>query len=511
MLAFVAVIGLPLAVRRGPGESVGADVPRLIIVTPHVQQIRVEFSQAFSEWHERHYDTPVKIDWRVPGGTSEIVRQLQAQFNAAIKDGRIHADGTAEPGSIGYDIMFGGGSYDHSKLHKGSGVLASPPGSDEAFSVPMSAPGSFTQEQLDEWFGENKVGAGLLYDPEQYWIGTALSTFGIVYNRDVLSDLGLAEPTSFKDLTDPRYQSWIALCDPRQSGSITTTLDSILNNKGWDDGWRLLRELCANTRYFTPLSTKPPIDVSQGEAAAGLAIDFYGRGQAQSIVLPGEDPAYARVGFVDPAGAVFVDADPVSVIRGGPSPELAWRFVEYCMTEEAQSLWQFRSVNDPHPGGSPIGEDGKPMGPKFSALRRMPAQRRMYEKYMPYMVDQVNPFDIASDVRSKGWRGALGIMMGGFGIDTSDSIREAWAALSRARAEAGFDPMVLVEMENLFYAFPPLKTDGGELAFTPENYKAFKTAWRKPGMGERFAIEYAKFFKQNYERVVELEHTASRK
>src|SRR5690606_17069006 len=175
-----------------------------------------------------------------------------------------------------------------------------------------------------------------------YWLGTALSGFGIVYNRDVLEELGLPEPESFDDLTAFGYFNLLALADPRMSGSVTTTYESILNNQGWDSGWRTLREMAANSRYFATSSTRPPIDVSQGDAAAGLAIDFYGRGQAQEVMAAGETAETSRVGYVDPKGAVYIDADPVSILRGGPSPELAQRFVEFLLTDEAQALWQMR-------------------------------------------------------------------------------------------------------------------------------------------------------------------------
>ncbi len=73
----------------------------------------------------------------------------------------------------------------------------------------------------------------------------------------------------------------------------------------------------------TNVSTKPPIDVGQGECAIGLAIDFYGRGRGQAISEIGADPRAGRVGCVDPAGSVYVDADPVSVLRAGPAR--SWR------------------------------------------------------------------------------------------------------------------------------------------------------------------------------------------
>ena len=69
---------------------------------------------------------------------------------------------------------------------------------------------------------------------------------------------------------------------------ITTTFDTILSNSGWDEGWRILRAMCANTRYFTNQSTKPPIDVGQGEVYGTLAWswedDFRGDWPDESII-----------------------------------------------------------------------------------------------------------------------------------------------------------------------------------------------------------------------------------
>ena len=168
-------------------------------------------------------------------------------------------------------------------------------------------------------YGQERIGPRRLYEPGQRWFAAAISSFGIAFNRDCLALLGREDPDSFEDLADPRLAGWLALADPRQSGSVTTTIDALLSNYGWERGWRTLRAISANTRYFTNSSSKPPIDVSQGEAAAGLAIDFYGRTQSQVVMRPGETPATARVGYVDPPGEVSIVADPVSILRGGPN------------------------------------------------------------------------------------------------------------------------------------------------------------------------------------------------
>lgn len=514
VMSFLFILGVPLVLRPSTsGRGPGAGAPTLIVITPHVAQIREEFAAAFSEWHRRVHGKPVRVDFRTPGGTSEIVRQLQAQYNVAIRGGHIAPDGSCKPGAIPVDLMFGGGSFDHGRLKSGEGVAVTLPGENGApvkRNLPMSVPAGFTQEQLDAWFGENSVGAETLYDPEQHWIGTALSSFGIVYNKDIFARLGLAEPTRFEDLADPRLIGWIGLADPRQSGSVTTAMDAVLSGKGWDAGWRLLREMSANTRYFTNSSTKPPLDVSQGEVAAALAIDFYGRAQAQALLRPGQDPGSTRVGYVDPKGAVYIDADPISILRGGPNPELARRFVEFCLTEEAQALWQFPALANPRSATNPVGASGQRMGPAVYELRRLPVRRVMYEKHGEHLIDKVDPFELASKTRPAGWRTAIGLMMGAFGIDNAHEQREAWVALNRARRTPGFPGATLAEMERLFYAWPTTEVNGAELAFSRENYGAIRASWRDPSAAARSAIRYTDWFRDTYRRVAELEQHPSR-
>lgn len=504
------VLGVPFAmsgVKRGDMHSEGAR--KLIVVTPHVPQIRDEFARAFSAWHLREYGEAVVIDYRTPGGTSEIRKQLSAMFTDAVKrqfddqtndqDGNWETDDllVLEPGAIAFDVMFGGGSYDHSALKRGSTVSVKLNDTTTLdLKVAQSAPMDFTQDELDELFGENKIGPQQLYDPDQYWIGTALSSFGIVYNRAVYQDrLNLPTPTQFVDLTKHELGGWIALADPRQSGSITTTFDSILGNEGWEEGWRILRGMCGNTRYFTNSSTKPPIDVSNGEAAAGLAIDFYGRGQAQVIKDSGGGN---RVGYQEPEGAVYVDADPISIINGGPSPEIAKRFVRFCMTEEAQALWQFAKDNP----DNPIGSDGEPMGPEWSELRRMPVRRVMYEKYFAYFMDQVNPFEIVSDVENPGWRTGVQVMMGCFGIDIAEDCRAAYNALGEAKSSGQFTDAEIAELDGMFFAFPETEVDGEMVPFTEATYRTVRNEWRKEGRQVRLEIEYTRFYRENYREIV---------
>jgi ABC-type Fe3+ transport system substrate-binding protein len=585
---FVLLLAVPFFAHRARSGDAGAsmrDAERLIVVTPHVEQIRVEFARAFSRWHQRHYGKPVIIDYRTPGGTTEILKLLESQYTDRVRSGLISTDGRAEPGVVDFDVMFGGGTFDHGRLRRGV-TLTMPDGQggSRPVTVRMSAPPSppFDEEFLNRVYGSNMIGPGQLWqdhrrdasgdvaDPNdwQHWFGTALSGFGIVYNRPLLAERGLPEPRSFEDLTDPRYHRLLALADPRQSGSVATLFDSILNNaareamadlptevvlargrtgkpdvdaayraalsSGFDRGFRLLRRLCGNARYFATASTQPPQDVGQGDALAGVAIDFYGRGQAQALLRPGQAPEEGRLGYVDPEGAVYIDADPVSILRGAPNPTLARRFVEFCLTDEAQALWQFPPLRDPRrrPGmpdpalTAPRNPDAPdlPLGPEEYRLRRMPVLRSMYAQYLEHFADRTNPFEIASNATVQGWRDGLIVMMGAFGIDAGRECRQAYRllclaeeqrrrAVDSAKAQGrspgpqdGFPAAALARMQAAFYAMPLHRmADGRELEFNAENYTAISAdvrRWTDPIRAPLARIAYTQFFKQQYREVI---------
>ena len=310
-LIVVALVVLPLAFRRDVVE-VPSDATKLVIVSPHNEQIRYEFGRAFERWHLERHGEPVSVVWSTPGGTSEIRRMLRAQWQAALVEGR--------PVGGDADLMFGGGTYEFMELSKP--VRVEIDGEDRTATV--LAPLELDPSLLTTVYGTNpEVGGTPLYSPEGYWYGAALSGFGIVYNRDLLTQLELDPPEVWADLADPRLEGYISLVSPLQSGSVTTAFEAILQRLGWVEGWRILRRAAANARGFAASAPITPLEVSSGEVAAGICIDFYGRYQAQAMKAgdiasgmraPGLPD---RVGYIDPPRQTVIDPDPVAML----SPE----------------------------------------------------------------------------------------------------------------------------------------------------------------------------------------------
>ena len=496
------LFGVPLFF-RGDYVATPSNAATVIIISPHNEQIRHEFGHGFSKWYKVKYGEDAVAVWSVPGGTSEIRRMLQSQYGHAIETGK-------EPGGEA-DLVFGGGSYEHGVLKKE--ITKKYKG--EEVTTTISVPAIIDQAVLDKVYGENLIGDIALYDPEGYWHGLALSGFGIVYNNEVLEEIGVDSPVSWEALCNPELIGRLALVNPAQSGSVTTAFEAILKNLGWERGWQVLRRAAANARYFSASSLKPPADVSQGDAAMGVCIDFYGRYQSQAIKSSGGGD---RVGYIDPPSATMIDPDPISLLRGAPNEELALRFIEYCMTKEAQALWQF-STND---------SSDDALGPDQFELRRMPVRREMYSIYMDRMIDQVNPYETAraAPFPDRNMRAFIAPLFSGMAMDHHDALVEAWEVIIEhpaypdtidlVTAKDVADPQ-LHELLVAFDAMPLIRTnEGTELPMdTPEDRSTLKYGWLRDQWVEdglwhpedhgasALQRDAARFFKQNYKSIIE--------
>ncbi len=430
------VVGVPFALQPRPDEIAGSQTgprPTLVIVSPHNEQIRFEFTQAYNRWRTGQGKSPVVIDWRSWGGTSDLRKGVLAEFTRKALAGR-------ENEGIGYDLFFGGGDFEHNQLARGVTVSRDNKDVTISITVPIELPTGLLQQV----YPTPDIGGSPLYHRNMQWLGVCLSSFGIVYNRDVHQLLSKPAPTTWADLAQPSYQGWVALADPSHSGSIAVTYETILRRAGWTEGWAMLRRSFANARYFTSSAGKVPVDVSAGEAAAGMCIDFFGRFQAGAI---GGD----RVGYVDPPYMTAITADPVSILLGSPAQQqalaqgqhamngLANEFVLWLLTPEAQGLWQRRV--------------GTPNGPTQFELRRLPIRRDMFvDQEMQHWADPVKPFEIARALPAgmPGFYRLVAPVSHAIGIDVHDDLRRAWRHINQTSPD---DPR-RARMFELFDAMP---------------------------------------------------------
>jgi iron(III) transport system substrate-binding protein len=349
------IVALPLVLKRkSETASPGSADDRLVILSPHNESIRKEFGEAFAAWWKLEKGRSIYVDWRTPGGTSEIRMVIDAGYKAAEETGRE---------GIGVDLFFGGGEPDFAGQARAGRLMPLNVFSEQPwlFGEGGMIPEIFTGER---YFAADKV-----------WVGTCMSQFGICYNPDFVSRIGLEPPKEWQDLGDPGYAGSLALADPTKSGSVARTFELLVQGEmqksikaggtaeeGWDEGLRLIQRMAANARYFTDSASKIPQDVGQGNAAAGMSIDFYGRSYADELKTKDGRP---RVVWIAPKGGTTMSADPIAVLKGAPHPEIAQDFVKFCLSKEAQRIW--------------FQKPGTAGGPRERALHRTPIRRDMYD------------------------------------------------------------------------------------------------------------------------------------
>jgi len=596
LLILTVVVAVPFILREAPPEGAWkAGDPVLVIVTPHNEAIRYEFERGFSAWHQVKFGSPVKIDWRSIGGTTEIMRYLQSEFTASGKrwwtglgndwpTGATEAVVSRSPPAekppadevkkgedaikswearqvkikelydafrktddpkqftSGMDLFFGGGEIDHSNAAR-SGL-----------NVPVI-------ERLPK---ELFTADGVALIPEKLsgetWrtpavIGTVVSGFGICYNTDRLAELNWdGIPDQWADLADPKFFRQVGLADPTKSGSVSKAFELIIQQRiyevvyeagfddakinayekaiadyiklkdkeykrgelppdvpadyqqaierGWAEGLWRVQKIGANARYFTDSASKVPIDVSMGDAAVGMCIDFYGRFQAQ---ISGTHAGRTHMGYVTPVGGSSISCDPVSLLRGAPHSEIALRFIEFAISEDGQRLWSYKP--------------GTPGGPEKYALRRLPIRRDFYastqpsfnanfERHKANAVDDlasplIDPYQVAKTFtyRSR-WTGPLfGIqreLIRVMCIDSADELKSTWGAIIKKGGPGSDSNRAAIQlMEQL---------PNVELTNANNNKEIFELNWRTAAdVSKRFkSLEYVRvwttFYRENYRK-----------
>lgn len=378
-LLFLCLMALPFLAatlkRNAPPEGTPESVEeQLTIISPHNREVRMEYSRAFAAYMMRTSGRQVSIRWLDVGGASRILKELESRF-------------ATTPDNIGIDLLFGGGvdPYLGAKRH---GWLAPTPVSEELLSdIPATCAGF------------------PVYDPEGFWYGVALSSFGIIRNHALIERLNLPMPTEWEDLARPEFATWIGGGDPRSSGSVHACYEIILQAYGFEKGWRILAQMAANTRAFGDDGGEAPRAVACGEVAAGMVIGQYAQKVIHAI---GDD----RLSYVLPTGTTIITPDAIAMLKGAPHAELSGRFIRFSLSEEGQRIL-FQSP----------GKNGQ-----TNSLYRMPIRRALYRDPEAPKVDPFSfqaRFTYDNEKGDRRWR-ILNDLLGVWLIDAHPQLSAVW-------------------------------------------------------------------------------------
>lgn len=426
---------------KGRSAETGGKM-KLVLISPHNENIQQEFGQAFSAWHLTEHGTEVQLEWRdVGGGTNAIVQYLRNVYSRA------------ETSEI--DILWGGGEQVFTAL-----------ASEGVFEPIMLEQPAAVLAEIPEQFG----GIGLR-DSELLWCGSALSGFGFLYNRQLLQMRGLPPPARWEDLADDRMFGLVALADPTQSGSAAAAYEMIVQSaETWPQGWTKLLMVLGNANRFYDSAGDAANAPGLGEAMVATCIDFYG-----AVRVAGAPDVLV---YVSPVGQTAFTPDPIAVLKNPPHAELAHRFANFVLSRQGQALWAVRP--------------GEPAGPERYALGRQPIRRDIYTDYGDKLSAWIaNPYteghEMALDMEMKMLRAeALKHLVRCAAIDNLDEMRAARKAVMGKNPDSK-------EVE-AFGKLPPE-------AMTKEGLADLADRLRDPAAAERIIASWQAFFRSNFKAI----------
>ncbi|WP_419640181.1 ABC transporter substrate-binding protein [Thiolapillus sp.] len=171
-----------------------------------------------------------------------------------------------------------------------------------------------------------KVGAFPINDPDGYYKGFAASGYGIMWNTRYLKAKKLPVPHEWEDLTKAVYHNHVGMSAPSRSGTTHLTVETVLQGKGWEEGWATWKEIAGNMKTITERSFGVPDGVNSGQF--GIGIDFFGL-SSKASGFP--------VDFVYPRVTTLVPAN-IAIVKNAPHRETAADFIEFLLSDEGQAL-----------------------------------------------------------------------------------------------------------------------------------------------------------------------------
>jgi len=179
------------------------------------------------------------------------------------------------------------------------------------------------RDQLHDWAISQAESAG------NRTIGIYSGALGYGYNTDLLAANDLPEPACWKDLLDPAFKGHVQMANPNSSGTAYTTLASMVQLFGEEEGFGFMKDLHANINQYTKSGSAPIKAAGRGENTVGIV--FMHDAVAQAV-------AGFPIKVVAPCEGTGYEIGSMSIIDGARNVEEAKQFYDWALTAEAQNL-----------------------------------------------------------------------------------------------------------------------------------------------------------------------------
>ncbi|SHF26603.1 extracellular solute-binding protein [Ruegeria intermedia] len=145
----------------------------------------------------------------------------------------------------------------------------------------------------------------------------------------MLAANNLPEPSCWKDLLKPEYKGHIQMANPNSSGTAYTTLASMVQIFGEDEGFEFMKGLHKNINQYTKSGSAPIKAAARGETTIGIV--FMHDAVKQAV-------AGFPIQVVAPCEGTGYEIGSMSIIDGARNVEEAKKFYDWALSAEAQNL-----------------------------------------------------------------------------------------------------------------------------------------------------------------------------
>jgi iron(III) transport system substrate-binding protein len=146
-----------------------------------------------------------------------------------------------------------------------------------------------------------------------HWVGMDAWASAICFNTAEGQKLGIPEPKSWADLTNPIYKNHIVMPNPASSGTGYLTVSAWLQMMGDQKGWAYMDKLHENIATYLHSGSKPCVKAGEGEYLMGISFAYRGvkeknKGAPLDIILPSEGIGWDMEAFGIMKGTKNLDA-----------------------------------------------------------------------------------------------------------------------------------------------------------------------------------------------------------
>lgn len=197
-------------------------------------------------------------------------------------------------------------------------------------------------------------------------IGIYSGALGYGYNTDLLAANNLPEPACWKDLLKPEYKGHVQMANPNSSGTAYTTLATMVQLFGEDEGFEFMKGLHKNINQYTKSGSAPIKAAGRGENTVGIVFMHDAVAQAVSgfpikVVAPCEGTGY--------------EIGSMSIIDGARNMEEAKKFYDWALSAEAQNLaLQVNAFQVP----SNVNAETSPSAPNLDSIKLIDYDFKLY-------------------------------------------------------------------------------------------------------------------------------------